>query len=242
VDWVIALIFVALLAGGACIAYLLMVDGVPPEIRKEFDLAKQRRGDYRRARKRHEKRVATAHEQLVRLEDPKGRRLGSAGGVTLYERWITTPQGSGSLIGVKATAADESSISVTQRLTVTRMVAFGVFSLAAPKKTTKSQGSAYIIIEGPEVSGVGVINASSYNTTPGPAAFGFAAQVNNAARDAAASAPLLPGRIAEARNQLVTAKKDPEVTEAQAAYAKAVATLPETYRAKFSDAEISRAQ
>jgi hypothetical protein len=38
--------------------------------------------------------------------------------LTLFERWIDTPQGSGPLIGVKATAADESSMSVSQRLTV----------------------------------------------------------------------------------------------------------------------------
>jgi hypothetical protein len=238
-GWVVVLIIVAVLAGGACIAYLQLVNKVPPEIKGAFNMAKQRRGDYRSARKRHEKRLAAARKHLAYLEDPMGRRLGSAGGVTLFERWIITPQASGSLIGVKATATDESSISVSQRLTVTRMVAFGVFSLAAPKKTTKPQGSAYIIIEGPEVSGVGVINASSYNTTPGPDAFRFAAQVNNAAREVAANAPLLPQRIAEARKQVAAAETDQEVTKAKANYAKVVTALPETYRRKFRDAGVT---
>jgi hypothetical protein len=237
VGWVVVMIIVAVLAGGACIAYLLLVDKVPPELKGAFATAKQRRGDYRSARKRHEKRLAAARQQLSCVV--MGRELGSAGGVTLYERWIITPQGHGSLIGVKATAADESSVAVSQRLTVTRMATLGVFSLAAPKKTTTAHGSAYIIIEGPEVSGVGVINASSYNTTPGPDAFRFAAQVNNAAREAAVNAPLMPQRIAEAREQVAAAETDQEVTKAKANYAKAVSALPETYRKKFRDAGVT---
>ena len=235
-GWVVVLIIVVVLAGGAYVAYLQLVNKVPPELKEAFNMAKERRRDYRSARKHHEKRLAAARQHLSYLENPMGLRLGSAGGVTLYERWISTPEASGSLIGVKATAADESSISVSQRLTLTRMAAFGVFSLAAPKKTTNTHGSAYIIIEGPEVSGVGVIKASSYNTTPGPAAFRFAAQVNNAAREAAANAPLMPQRIAEARKQVAAAETDQEATKAKANYAKAVTALPEPYRKKFRDA------
>ena len=102
------------------------------------------------------------------------------GGVILYERWIKTPQSEGSLVGVKASAADESSIS--QRLTVTRMVGLGVFSLATPKR--KMLGNAYVVIEGPEVSGVATFSAKN-NKNAGPTAFAFAARINNAAREAA---------------------------------------------------------
>lgn len=146
-----------------------------------------------------------------------------------------TPVLNQTVIAMKATAADESSVTVSQRLTATRMVTLGVFSLAAPKKTQKAHGSAYIVIEGPEVSGVGAINASSYNSTPGPQAFAFAADVNNAARAAAANAPRLPGLIARAREELSAAEEDTKVIEAEIAYSKAVAALPEEYRQKFSD-------
>ena len=76
------------------------------------------------------------------------------------------PQGGGSLIGVKAEAADESGIR--QRLTATRMFTMGVFSLAAPKK--KGTGNAYVVIEGPQVSGVATI-AADKSGNAGPAAF-----------------------------------------------------------------------
>ena len=235
--WTLGLVaVVALTAGIVYAVWLIRARGeIPEETRVAIREAKQSRSECRRARKQHARDVLQARMRLQDLEDTKGRRLGAAGGITLYERWISTPQGSGSLVGVKATAADESSVTVSQRLTATRMVTLGVFSLAAPKKTQKAHGSAYILIEGPEVSGVGVINASSYNTTPGPGAFAFAADVNNAARAAAANAPRLPGLIAKAKEELSAAEKDPKVTKAEIAYAKAVAALPEDYRQKFSD-------
>lgn len=240
-EWLIlGLVAVALITALCYVVFLVRVRGeIPEETRVAISAAKESRSQCRRARKQHAKNVAEARNRLQILEDTKGRRLGSVGGITLYERWISTPQGSGSLIGVKASAADESSVTVSQRLTATRMVALGVFSLAAPKKKQQAHGSAYILIEGPDVSGVGVINASSYNTTPGPAAFTFAANVNNAARAAAANAPLLPGLIAKAKKELSAAEKDPKITQAEVAYAKAVAALPEEYRQKFGNVKTS---
>lgn len=234
--WILGLVAVALTAGIVYAVWLLRARAeIPEETRVAIREAKRSRSECRRARKQHAKNVERARMHLQYLEDAKGRRLGAAGGITLYERWISTPQGSGSLIGVRATAADESSVTTSQRLTATRMVTLGVFALAAPKKTQKAHGSAYIVIEGPEVSGVGAMNASSYNTTPGPRAFAFAADVNNAARAAAVNAPRLPGLIAKAKEELSAAEKDPKVTEAEFAYAKAVAALPKDYRQRFSD-------
>lgn len=46
--------------------------------------------------------------------------------------------------GIKAVNVSDHQ-QVVQRLTVTRMLAFGVFSLAAPKKTTT--GEKYLVIE-----------------------------------------------------------------------------------------------
>jgi len=135
------------------------------------------------------------------------------------------------LTGVKATAADESS--VTQRLTVTRMMAFGIFSLAAPKK--KGHGNAYVVIEGPELSGVAVIAATGSNS-PGSAAFAFAADVNNTARLAEKFAEAQPRLIQSAKEQLDIAKDDSLVQQAPTAYREAVDSVPAEYREKFTDA------
>ncbi|GAB2993928.1 hypothetical protein [Mycobacterium bourgelatii] len=240
--WILGLVAVALTAGIIYAIWVARTNGkIPEDTRVAIREAKRLRSEWRRARKQHARDVEQARLHLQNLQDVKGRRLGAAGGITLYERWISTPQSSGSLIGVKATAADESSVTVSQRLTATRMVTLGVFSLAAPKKTEKVHGSAYIVIEGPEVSGVGVIEATSYNSTPGPAAFSFAAQVNNAARAAAANAPLLPRLIAKAKQDFAAAENDPKVIDAEIAYTKAVAALPREYRQKFGDVRLDAA-
>jgi hypothetical protein len=198
---------------------------LPPEIQTGIERAQDTRAKYHRVLRDHNHSMSAAQHDLEALEDAKGRRLESDGGVMVYERWIDTPQGGGSLIGVKATAEDDSSVA--QRITVTRMVAFGIFSLAAPKKRTT--GNAYVVIEGPHVSGVAVIPAAG-GISPGQRAFTFAAEINNAARAAEDAAPLLPGRIEAARLQLATSSDETMVNRAQQAYDEAVASLPAEYR------------
>lgn len=183
---------------------------------------------YRSATSARDARIKAAQKALNALTDPKGARISACGGATLYERWIDTPQGGGSLVGVKAQAADESS--VRQRLTATRMLTFGIFALAAPKK--KGVGNAYVVIEGPGVSGVAILPAKS-NTGAGPAAFAFAAKVNNAARIAEQEEPLRPSRIHEAEKTLASAQSTDDVDRAREDYRTAAAAVPESYRSTF---------
>jgi hypothetical protein len=105
--------------------------------------------------------------------------------------------------------------------------------LRPQRKNKRRTGAPTSFIEGPNVSGVGVINAS-HNPSPGPGVR-LCANVNNAARAAAADAPRLPQWIAEAKEALSEAENDPKITEAESAYAKAVAPQPESYRQKFCD-------
>jgi len=183
---------------------------------------------YRAAISTREARIKGAETTLRNLNDPKGRRIASCGGATLYERWIDTPQGGGSLVGVKAHAEDESS--VRQRLTATRMLTIGVFALAAPKK--KGVGNAYVVIEGPNVSGVATISAQA-NKNAGPAAYSFAAQVNNAARAAEQDEPLRPARIHAAETELNEARATDDVDRAREHYRAAAGTVPDSYRSTY---------
>ena len=144
----------------------------------------------------------------------------------LYERYIETPQGSGPLVGVVATAADASQ--VVQRLTVTRMIGLGVFSLAAPKK--KAVGNAYVVIEGPSVSGVATFSAES---SAGSTAYQFAAVINNAARAAAKDEAERPARIAASAKDLEEALDRSKVVAAEQLFGEAVAALPSAHRTKF---------
>lgn len=135
-----ALTLILILLGVAAIVALVALivvrqqkfSKLPPEIRAGISRAQGTRAQYHHALRDHKHRVSAAEHELKALEDPKGRPLKAMGGAALYERWIDTPQGGGSLIGVTATAEDDTT--VTQRLTVTRMVAFGVFSLAATEE------------------------------------------------------------------------------------------------------------
>lgn len=183
---------------------------------------------YRAAISARESRITQAKTALGKLTDPKGRRIAACGGVTLYERWIDTPQGGGSVVGVKAHAADESS--VRQRLTATRMLTIGVFALAAPKKN--GVGNAYVVIEGPSVSGVATLPAQG-NKNAGPAAFAFAAQVNNAARTAEQEEPLRPARIHDAERALADAQSTDDVDRAREEYRSAAAAVPDSYRSTY---------
>jgi hypothetical protein len=71
---VVGLVVVAACGSGA---YLLLSDGspgsfrIPPEIRNNFDIAKQHRKEFRQTRKCYEKTVAEAGNQPALLEDRK---------------------------------------------------------------------------------------------------------------------------------------------------------------------------
>lgn len=190
-----------------------------PKLLAAIEVAQDARAQYHHLSREHRHRVTAAEAEIARLKDPKGRRLGFCGGIVLWERWIQTPQSEGPLIGVRAEAHDDTSIS--QRLTVTRMVAFGIFSLAAPKR--KTTGNAYVVVEGPDVNGVGM-------APDGPEAYNFAAVINNAAHAAEVFQAELPARLAAARRELSAARDESQVEAAHREYEKALQALPPAQR------------
>lgn len=164
---------------------------------------------YEKAMAEYDQRIRTAEQHLRIVESPGGYQLARFYGVVLYERWIATPQGAGWLHGAHASAADDSN--VTQRLTATRIATLGVFSLAAPKR--KGIGFAYVIIEGPHVSGVVTIPANG-SAPAGPKAFNLAARINNAARSAEQIEPHRPALIEQGRLHLAAVVNDRRAIDA----------------------------
>jgi hypothetical protein len=154
------------------------------------------------ARKARDKRVGALQSEIRTLSDPKGRRLGAYHGVTLHELWLSTPHGSGSLAGVNASV----DAQISSRITATRLVAIGVFALAANKKT----GAVYLSIDGPEFASV-VECPQTENTK----AREFAVKINNASRAAAAAAAARPRQLESAWKQLRQAERTDEVDAAQ---------------------------
>jgi hypothetical protein len=166
---------------------------------------------------------------LKYFADPKDKRIISGGGVVVYERWIQTPQGGGSIIGVSA-RTDDSTLE-RQRLTATRMLAFGIFSLAAPKKIRS--GHAYVSIEGPEVNGVAVFPPGK---NAGPIAFDFAARINAAARQAKASEKERLVFVKSAKKELKAARRATDDLEAiEIEYQRAIDALAPEEKADFQD-------
>lgn len=180
--------------------------------------------------KAHKKQVENTEKELAELLDERGKRISSVGGVTLYERYIVSPQGSGSLIGVHATSEDNTSLS--KRITATRMLAFGVFALAAPKK--KGAGHAYVVFDGPEISGVATVAGSS-NNAAGPQAATFAAKINNSARAAALWQESKPAEEKRLRDALEQLSKVKVAEEEKALFQKALQEVPEELQAKYFD-------
>ena len=68
----------------------------------EYLQARDLQHRYRAAWDEYGTEVDEAEATLKYFADPKGRRIFSGGGVVVYERWIQTPQGGGSIIGVSA--------------------------------------------------------------------------------------------------------------------------------------------
>lgn len=174
------------------------------------------------------KSLKSVKKELAELEDMKGRRIATGGGVQVFQRWIVTPQGSGSIIGVTASAEDNTSIN--KRLTATRLVALNVFALAAPKK--KGGGNAYVVIEGPHISGVAAFSGDKQQTV-GPKAYSLAAQINNAARQAAADAPHRPAKIEALKQKIAELESAPEVVKAKLGLLSAINNLPDDLREFF---------
>ena len=227
--WLVITAIVVVVLGAAILAAKYRErSALAPEVQAALSRARDARNELQRVQKSQQKDVKQASKRLNAEQDPRGRRLESGGGAVLFERHITTPQGSGNLVGVVATAADESQ--VVQRLTVTRMVGLGVFSLAAPKR--KTVGNAYVVIEGPSVSGVATFSGGS-KAGVGVTAYKFAAAVNNAARAAASDEPERPARIDAAQRDLAAAQDPTKVLAAEQLFNEAVAALPSEHRAKF---------
>lgn len=141
------------------------------------------------AQKKYNQYVNSAQKKLTELEDPKGKRLGTYRGVHLYERWIETPHGNGPVAGTVASV----DAQVSSRITATRLVAVGVFALAAKKKT----GANYLSIDGPALASV--IECPPDQGTP---ARQFAVKITNAGKTAAAIEQQLPALIEQAKADL----------------------------------------
>lgn len=200
------------------------------EVKGQIRATKAARKGWRDAVKTNGAQLKSANIALGDLTSQKGKGLGGFGGATLYQRWIDTPQGGGSIIGVKSEAADETSIQ--KRVTATRLVTLGIFAFAAKKKT--GGGNVYVVIEGPSISGLATM-AGDKDSNHGPKAFAFAAQVNNAARAAEGAEPNRPAAIEACKAQIVNLERAESVRTAAARYQSAAAFLPSETLAKFKD-------
>jgi hypothetical protein len=157
-------------------------------VRTASRLLKQAQGAF-------DREVKLATLEVARLEDPRGAQLASYRGVVVYERWIVTPHGQGPLSGTTASV----DAQVSSRITMTRLVAIGVFALAAQKKT----GSVYLSIDSPALASV--IECPAEDNTR---ARQFAVAIMNAARQAAVIEVSRPLQLKAARERLERAKVD----------------------------------
>jgi hypothetical protein len=103
----------------------------------------------------------------------------------LFSDRIRTPAGDFRLTpNVRASVETSGSLAVTQRLTVTRMLAFGIFSLAAPKKSKTDTRKLYVLVDGDRFQSVVAIKPNRET-----AARKFAAQVTTQARQSLPAQP-----------------------------------------------------
>lgn len=124
--------------------------------------------------------LVTVESEFNRKRDQRDREIEKfkgADGTTLelHEKTIHNRSESKPLEGV--TARVEDGAALESRLTVTRMVAFGIFSLAMKKK---SGGEKFVTVEGPDFVWIAEADRKQAGE-----AVKFAAQVNNQAKQQA---------------------------------------------------------
>lgn len=164
----------------------------------------------------YEKGVRRAQLTLAQLVDPDGKKLGSYGGMALYERAIRTPNGRGSLIGTSATVDTAGNLAVTNGPTLTRMAAGGLLlgplgmlgSLAFQKTKKYDVRELYLLVETAELSSVVKCPADD-----GMKARSFAAKINTAAKQAEAIEAARPQQIQEAQKALAAAQAETGAVE-----------------------------
>lgn len=97
-----------------------------------------------------------------RLQDTRGRYLGSLAGIDLFELWIVTPNGSGPVASARAWVESAGSVTSRQRATLTRIgtgaLLLGplgaVLALGFPKKKQIDNRELYIQVWTPYLSSV----------------------------------------------------------------------------------------
>ena len=211
---------VVLLALVALVVVLLLRRRSSPEERerdrelreatKKVKAAKQSRDkvisaaerELERHQREYEARVKKAKKDLAAVEDPRGRKVGAYQGIILYQRWLVTPQGEGSLVGAQATVDTAGGLAVKSRATLTRMAAGGlalgplgaVLSLGLKKHKDVDTRELYLLVESPAVATVVQCPADE-----GQKAREFAAKIANMARTAAAHEADKPRLLQQAR-------------------------------------------
>jgi hypothetical protein len=165
--------------------------------------------EFKQSKREYEQRIARAEAQLVELKSPTGRRLGGYRGVVVFQRQVTTPQGSGPLAGARATVDTAGALATKSRATLTRMAAGGVLlgplgavlSLGFKKHKEVDKRELYLLVEGNGFAGVVECPADD-----GMKAREFAAMLNSSAMQAAEYEAALPMHIEGAERELAAAR------------------------------------
>jgi DNA repair exonuclease SbcCD ATPase subunit len=222
--WLIILIVVAV-AALTVGAFLLFrqrkekarIESMSPEQRELYEAEKeyniqveQAEKVYQRTVKEWDKNVSTAEKELQKSIASGQKPLGYYKGVKLYENRVETPQGTAYFEKqtVSAMADTAGNIAMTQRVTLTRLVAGGIIGgLIFPKKKTHDSRELYLVVQTDSFGSV-----VECDPEHGPKVRQFAMSINNTAQNAAALKERREKAIADARQRLDSIKNEREKT------------------------------
>ena len=155
-----------------------------------------------KTRKTHESAVKSAEKRLAQAGHKK---LGTLAGVTLFDDWIDTPQGSGALTPA-VTAMCDTAGAIEKRVTATRLLTTGIFAFAWKKKTDNRE--LYLLVDHPEF-----MSAQRVDPKQGVAARQFAASITTAARQIETTKARIAREKAEAASNLELVKANVSALE-----------------------------
>ncbi len=219
---IIVLIIVAAMGVSAGAFFILrvmkkkrQVQAMSPEQRELYEAEKEYEALVGEAEKGHQKtvkewdrHVADMERELQRANAIGSKPTGAYKGVKLYNDRIVTPQGTAYFEkeAVSAIADTAGNIAMTQRITLTRLVAGGIIGgLIFPKKKTHDSRELYLLVQAERFGSV-----TDCDPDHGQKVRQFAMSINNATQHAQSFWESKERTIADAQVKLEAAKANRE--------------------------------
>ena len=154
VGLILVIVFASLISAAIIVWMVLRIkrdaaNSLSPQEVAVKDAEKQ----YQTLEKACDKELSSAQRSLEKAQGGVNKTLGHYGGIRLFEDRVQTPQGVASFMDgpVSSTVDTAGNIAVSQRITLTRLLAGGIIGgIIFPKKNKTDSRELYLLVQTPQ--------------------------------------------------------------------------------------------